>query len=56
MAQRLGGTAGYGISNQPNFGGTTTSDAANETTLDAIRKQTSRIEDALDTLSDPVKP
>ena len=61
MAQ-IRGTAGYhlGGSNQSSFGGPSgmgRSDATNDPSpLDAIREQTSKIEDWLDTLSDPVKP
>ena len=60
MAQ-IRGTAGYhlGNSNQ-SFGGPSTmgrSDATNDPSpLDAIRQQTSKIEDWLDTISDPLKP
>lgn len=57
MAQ-IRGTAGYhlGGSNSA-FGGPSRADATNDPSpLDAIREQTSKIEDWLDTLSDPVKP
>ncbi len=52
------GSAGYGIG-QPNaFAGS--SSAAEETeggsALDSIRAQTSKIEDLLDTFSEPIKP
>jgi len=52
------GTAGYHLGNQNQFGGgPSRSDATNDPSpLDAIREQTSKIEDWLDTLSDPVKP
>jgi hypothetical protein len=55
------GTAGYHLSGQ-NAGfnpgaGPSRSDATNDPSpLDAIRQQTSKIEDWLDTLSEPVKP
>ncbi len=62
MAQ-IRGTAGYhlGNNNTSSFGGPSNmsgrSDATNDPSpLDAIREQTSKIEDWLDTLSDPVKP
>ena len=66
MAQ-IRGTAGYQLNNnQPSFGNmggggsmnnSMRSDATNDPSpLDAIREQTSKIEDWLDTLSDPVKP
>lgn len=55
------GTAGYHLSGQnASFNpsaGPSRSDATNDPSpLDAIREQTSKIEDWLDTLSDPVKP
>ena len=55
------GTAGYHLSGQ-NAGfnpgaGPSRSDATNDPSpLDAIREQTSKIEDWLDSLSEPVKP
>lgn len=56
MAQ-IRGTAGYHLGNQNSFGGPSRGDATNDPSpLDAIREQTSKIEDWLDTLSDPVKP
>ena len=56
MAQ-IRGTAGYHLGNQNTFGGPGRVDATNDPSpLDAIREQTSKIEDWLDTLSDPVKP
>jgi len=54
MAQ-IRGTAGYHLGNQ--FGGQGRADSTNDPSpLDAIREQTSKIEDWLDTLSDPIKP
>ncbi|APA14681.1 hypothetical protein SS1G_06678 [Sclerotinia sclerotiorum 1980 UF-70] len=54
------GTAGYNLGGQNSFGGGPSMggmDKPNEPgALDAIREQTSKIEDFLDTLSDPVKP
>lgn len=57
MAQ-IRGTAGYHLGNQNAFGaGPSRSDATNDPSpLDAIREQTSKIEDWLDTIADPVKP
>lgn len=54
---QIRGTAGYHLGNQSSFGGPSRSDASNDPSpLDAIREQTSKIEDWLDTVSDPVKP
>ena len=58
MAQ-IRGTAGYNLGGgvQDRFGGPSRGDATNDPSpLDAIREQTSRIEDWLDTYSDPIKP
>jgi len=56
MAQ-IRGTAGYNLGPSNSFGGPGRTDATNDPSpLDAIREQTSKIEDWLDTLSDPVKP
>lgn len=58
MAQ-IRGTAGYHLGGgaQHHFGGPGSSDATNDPSpLDAIREQTSKIEDWLDTVSDPLKP
>lgn len=56
MAQ-IRGTAGYHLGNQSPFGNPGRSDATDDPSpLDAIREQTSKIEDWLDTLSDPIKP
>jgi len=55
MAQ-IRGTAAYHLGNQGAFGGPS-NDATNDPSpLDAIREQTSKIEDLLDTWSDPIKP
>ncbi|KAI1333147.1 SURF4 family-domain-containing protein [Xylariaceae sp. FL0255] len=54
MAQ-IRGTAGYQLSNQNPFGGPK-ADGADPSPLDAIRAQTSKIEDFLDSISGPVKP
>ncbi|KAF2173248.1 hypothetical protein M409DRAFT_17192 [Zasmidium cellare ATCC 36951] len=59
MAQ-IRGTAGYHLGNQnmsSSFGGQPSSSATNDPSpLDAIREQTSKLEDLLDTYSDPIKP
>ena len=56
MAQ-IRGTAGYNLGHQNPFGGPGSADATNDPSpLDAIREQTSKIEDWLDTVSDPIKP
>ncbi|KAL2381113.1 hypothetical protein RJZ90_004185 [Blastomyces dermatitidis] len=56
MAQ-IRGTAGYNLGNQNPFGGPGRADATSDPSpLDAIREQTSKIEDWLDTLSDPIRP
>jgi uncharacterized membrane protein YphA (DoxX/SURF4 family) len=57
MAQ-IRGTAGYHLGNQSPFGnaGRNDGDTSDPSPLDAIREQTSRIEDWLDTLSEPIKP
>ena len=62
MAQ-IRGTAGYNLGGAPNRFGTgpnysnmKTDASSNPSPLDAIREQTSKIEDWLDTMSEPVKP
>ena len=56
MAQ-IRGTAGYNLGGQSSFGGSSGGDGSQDPSpLDAIREKTSKIEDWLDTLSDPVKP
>jgi hypothetical protein len=55
MAQFRGGQAGYGIGTQAPFGGSS-ENKTDSNPLDAIREQTSKIEDMLDTLSEPIKP
>lgn len=54
MAQ-IRGTAGYQLGGQNPFGGPR-NEAADPSPLDAIREQTSKIEDILDSLSGPIKP
>jgi len=54
---QIRGTAGYNLGAQDRFGAPGRADATNDPSpLDAIREQTSKIEDWLDTLSDPIKP
>ncbi|SPN97795.1 related to surfeit locus protein 4 [Cephalotrichum gorgonifer] len=48
------GPGGYGLGAGSQFG--TSSPVEESSTLDTIRKQTSKIEDLLDTLSGPIKP
>jgi ER-derived vesicles protein len=55
MAQFRGGQSGYGIGTQAPFGGSS-EEKTDSNPLDAIREQTSKIEDMLDTLSEPIKP
>lgn len=57
MAQ-IRGTAGYNLGHQSPFAtGPGRQDATSDPSpLEAIREQTSKIEDWLDTLSDPIKP
>lgn len=56
MAQ-IRGTAGYHLGNSSPFGGPSRPEATSDPSpLDAIREQTSKIEDWLDTLSEPIKP
>jgi len=55
MAQ-IRGTAGYNLGGQSSFGGQNRDTMSDPSPLDAIREQTSKIEDFLDTLSEPVKP
>jgi len=54
MAQ-IRGTAGYQLGGQNPFGGPRP-EAADPSPLDAIRQQTSKIEDLLDSVSEPIKP
>jgi len=54
---QIRGTAGYNLGTQNTFGGPSRGEMTSDPSpLDAIREQTSKIEDFLDTLSDPVKP
>jgi hypothetical protein len=57
MAQ-IRGTAGYHLGNQSPFGNAGRSDDTRNdpSPLEQLRAQTSKIEDFLDTMSDPIKP
>ena len=57
MAQ-IRGTAGYHLGNQPRSFGMAPNQSATQdvSPLDAIREQTSKIEDFLDSYAEPVKP
>lgn len=55
MAQ-IRGTAGYQLGNQNPFGGSSKDAGSDPSPLDAIREQTSKIEDFLDSFSEPIKP
>jgi hypothetical protein len=54
MAQ-MRGTGSYGMAAPSPFGGPS-EDKTGQSPLDAIRQQTSKVEDLLDTLSEPIKP
>lgn len=54
---QIRGTAGYHLGSQSHFGGPSRPEATADTSpLDAIRQQTSKIEDVLDTMAEPLKP
>lgn len=56
MAQ-IRGTANYHLGGtQPAFGGPSRDVGSDPSPLDTIREQTSKIEDILDTWSEPIKP
>lgn len=56
MATMRGNAGGYGMG-APSYGGGSMSEPAQEGgALDAIRQHTSKIEDMLDSLAEPVKP
>lgn len=55
MAQ-MRGQGSYGIGAPNPFGGPSDVDKSDASPLDAIRAQTSKIEDLMDTLSEPLKP
>jgi len=58
---QIRGTAGYHLGNQSPFGGPSNNNSRADATsdpspLDALRVQTSKVEDFLDTISEPIKP
>jgi hypothetical protein len=57
MAQ-IRGTAGYHLGNQSPFGNNSgRNDERNDpSAMDQLRAQTSKLEDMLDTVADPIKP
>ncbi len=55
MAQ-MRGSAGYGIGQSAPFGGSSSESQEANNALEAIREQTSKIEDLLDTYNEPIKP
>ena len=57
MAQ-IRGTAGYHLGNQSPFGNSGRNDDSRNdpSPLDQLRAQTSKLEDMLDTVADPIKP
>ncbi|KAG8421213.1 ER-derived vesicles protein erv29 [Metarhizium acridum] len=50
------GPSGYGLSGPPQYGGPSNAEESNGNILDQIRPYTSKVEDMLDTLSEPIKP
>ncbi|KIH90909.1 hypothetical protein SPBR_00831 [Sporothrix brasiliensis 5110] len=58
MAHLRSGASGYGIGQPSPFGGASQNngDGSGGSALDTIRQQTSKLEDLLDTYSEPVKP
>ncbi|KAI5277878.1 hypothetical protein KEM54_004824, partial [Ascosphaera aggregata] len=61
MAYQVRGTAGYNLgSSGPNHfagpGGAYPAATNDPSPLDTIREQTSKLEDVLDTIADPIKP
>lgn len=55
MATMRGNAGGYGMG-APSYGGINNSPSEGGNALDAIRQQTSKIEDFLDSAAEPVKP
>ena len=55
MATMRGNAGGYGMG-APSYGGIDNSPSEGGNALDAIRQQTSKIEDMLDSAAEPVKP
>lgn len=56
MAQQRGPSYGMGVGGPSSFGGPSSQDTTESNLLDTVRQYTSKIEDMLDTLSEPVKP
>ena len=57
MTQIRGTAGGYNLGLNNQFGGPGRADATNDPSpLDALREQTSKIEDWLNTLGEPLKP
>ncbi|KAK2589781.1 ER-derived vesicles protein erv29 [Conoideocrella luteorostrata] len=54
--QRGPGPSGYGLSGAPAYGGPSNAEESSGNILDQIRPYTSKVEDALDNLSEPLKP
>lgn len=50
------GPSGYGLGGAPAYGGLSNAEESNGNLLDKIRPYTSKVEDALDNLSEPLKP
>jgi ER-derived vesicles protein len=55
MTTMRGNAGGYGMG-APSYGGMSSSPSEGGNALDAIRQQTSKIEDMLDSVAEPVKP
>ncbi|CAN8099082.1 unnamed protein product [Discula destructiva] len=55
MATMRGNSGGYGMG-APTYGGGMNEPAQESSAMDAIREQTSKIEDLLDTVAEPIKP
>lgn len=54
MSQR--GPSGYGLGGPAPYGATSQAEESNGNILDQIRPYTSKVEDMLDNLSEPLKP
>lgn len=50
------GPSGYGLSGPPQYGGPSNAEESNGNILDQIRPYTSKVEDFLDSASEPIKP
>lgn len=55
MTTMRGNAGGYGMG-APSYGGGMNDSQQESSALDAIRQQTSKIEDMLDTVAEPLKP